>query len=76
MKEINLNEYISAIIYFDDNRTEIKNTLIAICEEVINLCADNAEADVQFLSKYNIPPEDYEVYVLKNSILNCKEFIK
>jgi hypothetical protein len=76
MKEIVLDEFINEMPFAcAAHRAKIRFVLNKLSNDIINLCADNAEADVIFLHKYNIPPEDYEVYVLKNSILNVKNVI-
>ena len=55
-------------------------------EHACKVCAENADADVCFLgelaaeqiksSEPFIEDQDYEVYVLKQSILNCIEILK
>lgn len=64
----------------------IKQAQIEAIEETVKLCAENAEADIVFLGDLAqeqlksgepfLSEEDYEVYVLKQSILNCAEILK
>ena len=62
----------------------IKIAQLETIEESCRVCAENADADVNFIGwlsenqeYYNIVAgQDYEVYVLKNSILNCAEILK
>ena len=63
-----------------------KQIQIEAIEETCKVCAENADADVCFLgelaaeqinsSEPFIEGQDYEVYVLKQSILNCAEILK
>lgn len=41
-----------------------------MCEKQKEICADNADADYQMITGTIVP--DIEVYVLKQSILQCK----
>lgn len=46
-----------------------------MCEKQKEICADNAEADYNWVGKdeeFNYVPTDIEVYVLKQSIIQCK----
>ena len=53
----------------------VKEAMKEACNQVIDLCADNADADVVFL--YTSKPDEgsYEAYVIKDSILKVKEMI-
>ena len=48
-----------------------------VIEETVKLCADVADADFNIINdQFNITSDDIEVYVLKNSILNCVNILK
>lgn len=71
-------------IKFGDNVEELEFILNAAlefakkcCELQKIECADNAEADFNIVNdQFNIEKEDIEIYVLKGSIIQCKNVIE
>jgi hypothetical protein len=79
-KEIILDEYVDDLpLACAEYRTKIKMMLKDLCNDIIALCADNAEADCTIIDCIgdSIPGDmTVEAYVLKNSILDVKKLIK
>lgn len=80
-KEIDLKKILNKHHHFIITMKGEDSILAAMreaCEQAIDLCADNAEADYTWLGSHSEASidTDLEVYVLKNSILDCKKFIK
>ena len=81
-----LNDYINggnAVINMDILLEIIKKVQIDAIKTTVQACADNADADINFLGdlarEYMNPDEpflseeDYEVYVIKSSILEVAD---
>lgn len=72
MKTINLDEYVDELPFACATyRHKIKTVLKELCNDVIDLCAESAEAGYKYCGK----DPDVEPYVLKNSILDVKKQI-
>ena len=53
----------------------VQEYAVMLCRKQKEICADNAEADYTWVGKdeeFNYVPTDIEVYVIKSTILNCK----
>lgn len=74
-----LHEYMKKNKWYlsDRLKEDILSAIREACMQTIDLCAEEAEADVTFLCRddYRPPEGEFEVYVLKNSILKVKEQI-
>lgn len=56
-------------------KESVKEYAIMLCLKQKEICADNAEADYNWIGKdeeFNYVPTDIEVYVLRESIIQCK----
>ena len=68
-----LNNYILLASQAEDMESLTRamlNFARIMCEKQKEICADNADADYQMITGTIVP--DIEVYVLKESILQCK----
>lgn len=66
--------------YRDDIIRVIKEAQREAIEKTLQVASENAVADVTFIPELDnenmlVEGEDYEVYVINSSILNCKEII-
>lgn len=57
---------------FEDLKEFIKRIVVIKCKEQRKICADNADADYNFIGNRD-ENSHIEVYVLKESILNAPE---
>lgn len=83
MKTINLEEIIEKYLMLVHNadqsytrlplmtKADVLKVIREVCEQAIDLCAENAEAGYKYCGK----DPDVEPYVLKNSILDIKKQI-